>query len=430
MKDKKILIVSPFGYDPWDYEVFDECKKHGLKLYHLGNGTFSPKTGVFEEEIHTDLRKIKETVDFVTTKGIHFDGITQACFEAATPLVSALVRAFKANGNSPQAAFACRNKHLMRESLNKAGLPSVKTFRCTSSDEVIAAARKLGQCVAKPIAAHSSFGTFFIDQNTTNEMIKERYDRGIKSIDTAIEHGDLWPFTKTDLEFLGIDDSGDLQHDYVVEEYIPGPELSIESIVLNGTVHQIAVAAQERMEPPFFVQLSETMPWDGNTYEQSLVADLNKKAICALGINTGATHCEIILSPTGPKIVEIAARMGGDNIQDSVIQTTGVNMMRELIRVALGLPPSMKPQHRGFAAMRYILPDKTGKLDEVIVPDEVKSHPLVTEVFTPHKHGEYFAPPPLGFDYLFYLSTKGKTKQEAQEILDWALSKIQVKLGA
>lgn len=428
MKDKKILIVSPFGYDPWDYEVFNECKALGLKFYHLGNGTFSPKPDVFEDEFHTDLRKIKETVELVTSKGIHFDGITQACFEAATPLVSALVRAFNANGNPPSSAYACRNKHIMRENLNNAGLPSVKTFRCSNAEDVIAAARKLGACVAKPIAAHSSFGTFYIDQNTTDEMIRERHARGLSSIDTAIEHGDLWPFTSEDLEFLGIEDSGDLQHDYVVEEYIPGPELSIESIVLNGEVHQIAVAAQERMEPPFFVQLSETMPWDGNSYEQKLVADLNRKAIAALGIKTGATHCEIILSPSGPKIVEVAARMGGDNIQDSVIQTTGINLMRELIQVALGLPPTTKPQHKGFAAMRYVLPDKAGKLETIIVPDEVRSHPQVTEVFTPHKKGDYFAPPPQGFDYLFYLSTKGTTKAKAQEILDWALSKIDVRL--
>ena len=316
----------------------------------------------------------------------------------------------------------------MREALNQAGLPSVRTVRCHSLSELIKAARSLEQCVAKPIAAHSSFGTFFIDYQTPDELIKERYEQGIASIDSAIKHGDLWPLLKDDLLFLGIEDSGDLQYDYVVEEYIPGPELSIESIILDGEINQIAIAAQVRMDPPFFVQLSETMPWDAPADQQKIVSDLNRRAIQALGLQTGATHCEIILSPTGPKIVEIAARMGGDNIQDSVIQTTGVNLMRELIRVALGLPPSMKPEKRGYAAMRYVIPEKAGTLQGIIIPDEVKSHPQVTEVFAPHKVGDFFAPPPQSFEYLYYLSTKGKTKQDAEAILDWAVSKIQVNL--
>ena len=79
--------------------------------------------------------------------------------------------------------------------------------------------------------------------------------------------------------------------------------------------------------------------------------------------------------------------------------------------------------------MEYVFPTKKGAVKSVIIPKEVLNSPNITETFINSDVGNQdiiIAPIPEGFEYLFYISAKGATKEEAQSALKWAISKVEI----
>ena len=428
---KHLLAVSPAYFDPHDIAAFLSLKKEGIETSLLATKNHTPPQGVFAHVIHAEMHKLIPTIEQVQSLGVKFDGVMQVCFEAASPLVAKLNQIYGGKGNLPEVAFRCRNKFLMREILNKAGLPFVSSTRCKNFQDIISAVESLKKpCVAKPIAAHSSFGTFFIPYPFKQENFEDIYNKGIEFLKESFNSGeDLYKFSQEDLAYLSVTDDGDLTTDYVVEEFVSGREISIDSVVQNGKVHVAGIALQTRMEPPYFVQLAEEMPLVTDVQTMAAIKKVNEDAINALGITDSCTHCEIFLSPEGPKVCEIACRMGGDNISDSVLQTGGTNLCLEASNIALGRPVTVGDKILSYTAMEYILPKKKGMVKGVIVPEDIKNSKNITEIFIHSCVGDkdfIFAPPPEGFDYVLYLSSKGSTREEAQAVLREAVAGIQI----
>ena len=74
----------------------------------------------------------------------------------------------------------------------------------------------------------------------------------------------------------------------------------------------------------------------------------------AVGIQNGPSHTEVIVTNEGPKIVEIGARLGGDCITTHLVPlSTGVNMVENCIRIALGEIPDLTPKFCKGSAIRY-----------------------------------------------------------------------------
>ena len=74
----------------------------------------------------------------------------------------------------------------------------------------------------------------------------------------------------------------------------------------------------------------------------------------AIGIKNGPSHTEIIVTSEGPKIVELGARLGGDNITTHLVPlSTGVNMVECCIKIALGETPDIEPKWNKGSAIRY-----------------------------------------------------------------------------
>ena len=89
------------------------------------------------------------------------------------------------------------------------------------------------------------------------------------------------------------------------------------------------------------------------------VEKLAKDAVKAVGITMGAAHVEIMVTEKGAFLIELGARMGGDCITTHLVPlSTGVNMIKANINIALGIPPKVTPRFNRGAAIRYVLPEK------------------------------------------------------------------------
>jgi biotin carboxylase len=137
-----------------------------------------------------------------------------------------------------------------------------------------------------------------------------------------------------------------LTADYIVEEFIPGTArevgsdiadfVSVESLVSGGDISHMAICGKFTLEPPFRGAGGFT-PVDLPAEEIADILDVTTRSLRALGMRTGCTHTEIMLTPAGARVVEVNGRMGG-NIPAFIKGSTGVSFPHLAVDVALGRP--------------------------------------------------------------------------------------------
>jgi len=425
--DKNVLIVTGSDYSPIVYQGFEEAKALGYKLYLLSDGSFEPRSGIFEKHFAYDLRKTKEVLEYMGTQPIKFDAVTIKTSEWLTPLTALLAKQYGCIGNDPIVAFNCRSKYHMRQKLDEGSVPIPKYKLCRNYDELFGAVNEIGiPCIAKPVGGNASYGTFMIRSEEDLKELKQNYDTSIEYLKSKALLEDVFAFTNEEMDLIGVADHVDMITDYLVEEYMFGPEISVDALVQDGNVSIMGIEDQIRMAPPYVLQTSAKLPYICDTNRQKEIEHLIRETVKAMGIKNSATHTEIIFTPTGGKIVEIGCRIGGDDLHDTIYYVTGYNLMFESIMIALGEKRSYDPMPTFLChtAMQFIFPEKEGTIKDIIIPDYLVKDPNVTGIQLLKSIGDKVAPPPVSYDYLGYVSVKGSTPEDANKNLQEALSKI------
>jgi biotin carboxylase len=106
---------------------------------------------------------------------------------------------------------------------------------------------------------------------------------------------------------------------------------------------------------PRTVEIGHLQPASLNSNQKSQIDVVVKEAIKAIGIDNSASHTEIKLTPDGPKTIEIGARLGGDFIASYLtLASTGVNMDKAAIQVALGEKPDLENRYTKYSFIKYL----------------------------------------------------------------------------
>lgn len=142
----------------------------------------------------------------------------------------------------------------------------------------------------------------------------------------------------------------------IVEEFIEGVEVSVESISWNGIHHILAITDKITSGPPHFVELEHHQPSSLPTDVISLIKKNTISVLNALEINYGASHSEFIISPCGKVYaIETGARMGGDFIgSDLVFLHSGYDYLKNVINIALGSFVDPIIGNMGFSGIFFI----------------------------------------------------------------------------
>ncbi|MDP2643295.1 MAG: ATP-grasp domain-containing protein [Candidatus Peregrinibacteria bacterium] len=424
---KNILIVTGSDYSDAVYQAFYDVKKLGHKVYLLSDGSFEPKPEVFEKHFRYDLRKTKETLEYMKNQKEKFDAVTIKTSEWLTPLVALLGKQYGCIGNEPIVAFNCRSKYHMRQILEKGGVPIPKFKLCKNYEELINGIREIKTpCVAKPVGGNASYGTFMIRNDEDIKNLKENYENSIKFLKEKAIDGDVFAFNKEEMDLIGVNDHVNMITDYLVEEYMDGHEISIDSFVQDGKITMMGVEDQIRMTYPYFMQLAARLPYIYKEGEKEVIQKLLEDTMKAMNIKNSATHTEIMFTSKGPKIVEIGCRIGGDDLHETILEVTGYNLMYESIMIALGIHREYDVKNNCHAMLKYIMPEKNGTIKSIQIPEELKNNKNIFNIDTIMTIGDKVGTPPERFDYIGYISGKGKTPQEAEENVNKAIAKIKI----
>lgn len=170
--------------------------------------------------------------------------------------------------------------------------------------------------------------------------------RGVKKVNSRDELTDYFPIASS------FSKSGKV----IVEKFIEGREFSVETLSQNGRTSIIAITEKitKGEEQGFFVEDAHLIPANLSVAERCLIETEVLKAISVIGLDNCPTHTEIKLNTKGAWIIEIACRLGGDNItSDLVPLATGVDMLENLIRLSVGEPVDTSQTCYNYAAIQF-----------------------------------------------------------------------------
>ncbi len=210
----------------------------------------------------------------------------------------------------------------------------------------------------------------------------------------------------------------------LAEEYMEGPEVSVESVTVNGITHIITITDKKVTHVPYFVETGHTEPSRLSNEAQDDIRNVALAAIEAVGITDGPSHTEIKVTPSGAKLVEIAARLGGDFITSRLVPlSSGVNLNDCELDAVLGDEPSWKRTITRGSAIRFI-PATEGLIGSIEGVEEAKSMPGVEEVVLYKKEGDIVPPLHSSSDRVGHVIATGMDADEAERNCEEALSKI------
>ncbi|MFO7536787.1 MAG: ATPase [Chloroflexota bacterium] len=202
-------------------------------------------------------------------------------------------------------------------------------------------------------------------------VLKPRFEAGAVGIRKLQQEEAVW---------RALDDLGDQQSFYLLEQFLPGDVYHVDSIVWEGQV--VFAAASRYGAPPLSVTtgggIFNTRILDNAREETAVLRRENEALLQALQLDQGVAHTEFIRSHADRKFyfLETAARVGGANIDKMVEAATGVVLWQEAARLVLAdvrgetyQLPSYRQDYAGLiiCLARQEYPDLSAYQDEEIV---------------------------------------------------------------
>lgn len=281
---------------------------------------------------------------------IKINGITSIASDVAVPTVNYVAHNLDLVGNDPKDSLALTNKYLMREKFFQNHINSPKFHKVEH--------QRLKKC---------------------NKSLK--FPLIVKPVDRSGSRGVQKVSTKTELSKAiknAINES--FSKGCIVEEFIEGYEVSVESISWKGEHHILAITDKETTGRPHFVEIAHHQPTMIREEIQSILKNETLKCLNSLNIMYGASHSEFKITYDGDiYVIEVGARMGGDFIgSDLTILSTGYDFLKAVIDVSLGFFERPKVTARKCSGIyflckerEYLKPMIEEKTEKYIVEAEI-----------------------------------------------------------
>lgn len=344
---KKIMVLAA---GLLQIDVIEKAKSMGYYVLAVDGNPKAPGFNVADKAICADI--VNEETMLKIARDEHVDGVIHPCSEVSMAVMGRINDELGLSGISREQAICATNKHLMRKAFEKGNAPSPKSILAQDAED--AWSRLQNE----------------LDTDAILKPSRNSGSRGIAKVSRDMDKGD---FIRAYDEAL----SESRDHSVLIEQFIEGPEFSIEMIVWQGDIHVLTVTDKKTTGAPHFVELGHNQP---SCFSATDVETLKAAAVAgvkALGVNNCACHAEAKLMNGKAYLMEVGARLGGDFISTELTHlSTGIDMVAAAIDVALGVEPdlSAKEEPKGVC-VRYFCP-KPGKLVS-ISNTEVLNNPHV-----------------------------------------------------
>ena len=259
--------------------------------------------------IVSDIKNIEKMIEI--GKKFQVDGVMTHGVEIPH-VVARIAEALNTPGLKPDIADRATNKLLRSKCFKKNNVPSPKFIFVKSKQEAIIKSKNLKfPLVIKPIDSSGARGVSKINKS---DEIPKKYDEATSFSNNKI---------------------------VLLEEFIDGPQISTESIIIKNKIITTGFADRNYdnsyIFEPYMIEDGHTIPSNISGELKNKVIKTVEKAIKDLGINFGVAKGDIIIHNGEPKILEMAARTsGGRFATDMVPISSGINILKPLIQMSVG----------------------------------------------------------------------------------------------
>jgi biotin carboxylase len=406
-KIKTIAFVEPSFYGVSFARVAFE---QGHKVISIVSSTDNPRKygyeGIYHDLIVADIRDEESLYQAIIQSPYadQLDALIPAT-DYASHLSAKVGERLGLRGVPYEAALRSRNKDLARLAYAEHDVPSAKFKKVRTYEEAAAAAEDIGYpVVLKPTNCASSQNVYFIQDEGHLQ----------KAMETILD------FKITYMDFK-------VREEYLIEEYLDGPEFSVELFVREGEAIFSAVTEKITTPLPYFVEISHTLPSPSYTEHEREIVRTAVEALGAIGITDGPSHVEVKLTSHGPRIIEVNGRPGGDNISsDLLVQAFGVDIFEATVNYYLDNPIDISKKHHRAASIAYLTADQDGIYERIEGLEKIEQHANVIRSQFSVSPGDAVTVAKSSDDRLGYIITVGDTPQEAKELASSLVGNLKV----
>lgn len=392
---KKVLII---GASILQLPAIRKAKELG---YYVGVADYNPKAiGVAEANEYFNVSTID--VDGVVKVAQKFkpDGIMTLATDMPMRAVAKACEVCGLPGISFDTAIKATDKGEMIKAFEAAGVEHPWYFIVPSQPELATMIDKITYpCIMKPTDNAGSRGVVLCHNR---EELKNEYE-----------------YSRRESRGGAV----------IIEEYLQGPEFSIEVMVIDGEPHVLQITDKLTTGAPHFVEMGHSQPTRQSEENSARIRDLTCRAVKAVGINVGPAHVEMILTKDGPKMVELGARMGGDCITTHLVPlSTGIDMVGSTIELACGEKIDIDPKWEKGSAIRYF-DAHNGVIESIEGVEEARVIPGVQEISIVHQVGERIGEIGSSTDRVGFVIAQAETAEEAVKVCEKAMQTINIEIA-
>jgi biotin carboxylase len=193
--------------------------------------------------------------------------------------------------------------------------------------------------------------------------------------------------------------------------------LTVNAFVRDGRFHALTTTDREHApEPAFGVALAHVWPADPpdrGAHDVAAAIDVAERATRALGVEQGPTYTQVVLGADGPRLVELAARLGGGHDAELCEAALGIDLNGLAVAAALGEAPDVPaPRPGGGACVRFLVAPE-GELVQAEGLDEARALSGVVEARVYREPGFRFGPLRTGSDRAGFVLAVGDSRSAA-----------------
>ncbi|WP_405841523.1 ATP-grasp domain-containing protein [Streptomyces sp. NBC_01518] len=259
--------------------------------------------------------------------------------------------------NPPEAVRRLNDKAAMRELLAAHALSPMRSATTDTPTEVRSLLRDFGYpAIVKPTRLQGSAGVHLV--RTPDELRAWQQELQTFAYDGPV----------------------------VVEEFLDGPEFSVETLSAAGVHQVVGITAKQVTDGDLFVETGQLFPAPLPAETAVEMGELVTALLDAAGHRFGPAHTEIILTADGPRIVESQARLGGDRIPHLIRVATGFDIEAAIFEALAGRPFAPGAAARSAAISFFQL--EPGRIEKLEGEDYIRELAYVHDVRFPYGPGD------------------------------------------
>jgi len=320
-KNKKLLIL---GGSEFQIPLILKAKELGIITYVVDISLEAPAMEYADYKYQSSVKDVTKVFDIA--KEIMPDGVTVGMVDIAVPACANIIEKLNLHGISVDSSIKATNKYEMIKCFEENHVPSPKFQYITSEDlDKVTKCEMNFPVIIKPIDMAGSRGIYLANNN-------EEFLKALK-------------------ESSNIGDSGSL----LIEEYMVGPEVSVELVISKGIPKVIQITDKTTTGAPHFAEIGHLQPSKLSDETKEQIKRVACAAAKSLGLYNSLGHAELKITNEGPKMVEIGARAGGDAIGEQLILlSTGVDFGKIAIDIAFGYDIEIPETIHNVSCIKFI----------------------------------------------------------------------------